>query len=559
MASVAEIIHQRHAEIMSLWMQEARTAASARGLTDLALENIMPAYLSALADQFETGQLDANDQRRNRVQTHLASRLREGFDLAEILNEFVVIGRSISQLWASAPREEWPSPEDIERLNLQIHASITEATDIFYQHMLEDEQTEKRYLRRLQRIANEALHERALPLRARLPEILEVIMEAMGARCAAFLVYSLARSELVLAACAGVAELEAYTTSLDPKSFVGRIASHADPTSLYDVETTPLEVPEGLRRSEIHSLLGVRLPSHLDLIGVMYVGTAERREFTHGELRRIESLAERLALHIARARLFEELRESIHALNLEKALRERFVSLLAHDLRGPLSTARMAADLIAERSDSLDERHGLATKIGRTIDRLDHMIRDLLDANRIRAGERLPLRLAACELGALAGRVAEDARALHGDRIIVTCDEPIRGIWDEEVLHRALWNLVTNAVKYGDPEAPITLAVGRAGDAARVSVHNAGAPIPPDEQAYIFDAYARTASAKTSGRIGWGLGLELVRGSAEAHGGRVSLHSGAATGTTFAIELPFDATPFQPGAAQRDSGGPAPL
>ena len=66
MASVAELIHQRHAEIMSLWMEEARTAASARGLTDLGLENIMGLYLSALADQFETGQLDANDQRRSR-------------------------------------------------------------------------------------------------------------------------------------------------------------------------------------------------------------------------------------------------------------------------------------------------------------------------------------------------------------------------------------------------------------------------------------------------------------------------------------------------------------
>lgn len=558
MASVAEVIHQRHGEIMSLWMEEARRAASARGLTDLALENIMPEYLSALADQIETGQLDAKDQRRKRVEIHLASRIREGFDLAEILNEFVVLGRCISQMWMSAPREEWPPPADIERLHLQIHAAITGATGIFYQHMLEDEQAEKRYLRLLQRIASEALHDRALPLRARLPEVLEVVMEAMGARCAAFLVYNLPRAELVLAACAGVAELETYTTSLDPKSFVGRTAAHADPTSLYDVESTPLEVPDGLRRSEIHSLLGVRLPAHLDLIGVMYVGIAERREFTHREQRRIEVLAERLALHITSARLFEELRESIHALNLEKGLRERFVSLLAHDLRGPLSTARLATDLLAQRTDSRDERHGLATKIGHAIDRLDHMIRDLLDANRIRAGERLPLRLGACDLCALAGRVAEEARALHGDRFVVTCDEPTHGTWGEEELYRALWNLVINAVKYGDPAVPITLTVGRANDMARVSVHNAGAPIPLDEQAHLFDAHARTATARTSGRIGWGLGLALVRGCAEAHGGRVSLHSDAATGTTFAIELPFDATPFQPGAAPRDPDGRAP-
>src|SRR6187402_1238719 len=140
MASVAELIHQRHAEIMSLWMDEARSAASARGLTDLALENIMGLYLSALADQFETGQLDANDQRRKRVDNHLASRIREGFDLAEIVNEFALLGRCISQMWVSTPREEWPSAPDIERLHLQLHTAITEVTAAFHHHMIEDEQ-----------------------------------------------------------------------------------------------------------------------------------------------------------------------------------------------------------------------------------------------------------------------------------------------------------------------------------------------------------------------------------------------------------------------------------
>jgi signal transduction histidine kinase len=137
--------------------------------------------------------------------------------------------------------------------------------------------------------------------------------------------------------------------------------------------------------------------------------------------------------------------------------------------------------------------------------------------------------------------VAEEARAVHGDRVSVESDGPVRSICSRDALHRALWNLVTNAVKYGAAKQPISIAVSRHDDVVRLSVHNAGAPIPPDELAHIFDAYARTPAADASGRTGWGLGLTLVRGAAEAHGGHVFVTSDAASGTTFTIELPLDA------------------
>src|SRR5690606_23841072 len=104
----------------------------------------------------------------------------------------------------------------------------------------------------------------------------------------------------------------------------------------------------------------------------------------------------------------------------------------------------------------------------------------------------------------------EDARAAHGDRFIVEGDDVVPGIWSPKELHRALWNLVTNAVKYGSPNEPITIAVKRVGGVARVSVHNAGMPIPRAEQSRIFDAYARASTATSGGRPGWGLGLTLV-------------------------------------------------
>jgi signal transduction histidine kinase len=239
-----------------------------------------------------------------------------------------------------------------------------------------------------------------------------------------------------------------------------------------------------------------------------------------------------------------KLREQVEELGIERDLRERFVSILAHDLRGPLSAAKMSAELMIRRTEQSDGRRDLAVRIERNLDRMDRMIRDLLDVSRVRGGQRLPLRLEDCDLGAVAREVIEELSATHGNRFeLAPGDGVVRGIWSHEDLHRALWNLGTNAVKYGESERPITTRVERTPSGGRASVHNFGNPIPPDKRARLFDLYSRLREGSGTG---WGLGLALVRACAEAHGGEAAIgESSEEAGTTFTIDLPSDSRPFQ--------------
>lgn len=545
MAGLAEIIRTHHAKILELWTRQARQVAAARGLDRPEFQNIIPEFLNSLADAGDDlGRFQG--KRREDVESHLSSRLRQGFQLAEIVEEFALLGRCIAGIWNAGSGIEPPDHTEVEKLFEELHLASAAVTEMFTRHMMDDEQTEKQYLRLIQEVAREALQPDAHRLRDRLKEVLALVMEAMGAQSTALLLYNAMTEKLDVAASVGAAdeELERYVTSLDPSSFAGQVAGH-DTMSVVDAATIELEVSDKLRRSGIHSLLGIRLPPRLRLVGVLYIGLAERRPFTARELRRLESLGQQLTLHLENAKLYSDLREHIDRLDSERDLRERFVSILAHDLRGPLSAVKMSLKILMRHPEGLDERRDLAMKIDRNIERIDRMIRDLLDANRIRAGERLPLRIDECDLAVVAREVYEELLATFGDRFELRAEDRVRGFWSAEELRRALWNLATNAVKYGVADKPITITVKRTPQGAEASVHNWGTPISAEDQSQLFKPFSRTLAAKQSGQKGWGLGLTLVHGCADAHGGRVTVESSKEAGTTFTIALPLDARPFQ--------------
>jgi signal transduction histidine kinase len=229
---------------------------------------------------------------------------------------------------------------------------------------------------------------------------------------------------------------------------------------------------------------------------------------------------------------------------VQSTFRDQFFATVAHDLRNPLNAAKAGAALIA-RDPRAD---GVATWAARIIDnigRADRMVRDLLDAMRVQTGARLTLDITECDLVEVVRQSLDRFQAEAGQRIVLVAPAPVRGHVAPDALGRAVENLTSNALKYGAPSRPITVKVSEAHGRAIVTVHNHGPHIPAEKQETLFRAFQRLTEAETSGKSGWGLGLAQVRAVAEAHGGSIGVDSVADRGTTFVIDIPLDARPYQ--------------
>jgi len=228
--------------------------------------------------------------------------------------------------------------------------------------------------------------------------------------------------------------------------------------------------------------------------------------------------------------------EDISALKALERLREEWTSVVAHDLRQPLTVITFYAALVAKQPALRSKAQHILTSAMQ----LNRMIEDLLDVSRIEA-RRMDLRKVEVCLPTLVKAVVERTMEVtRGHRIELDVRGEIPAIEaDPGRLEQVLGNLLSNAAKYGAPEAPITIRVERREAEVLVAVKNKGDGVEPDELAKLFTRYHRTRRAK-SGRVnGLGLGLYITKGLIEAHGGRIWAESTPGKTTTFCFSLPL--------------------
>jgi signal transduction histidine kinase len=306
----------------------------------------------------------------------------------------------------------------------------------------------------------------------------------------------------------------------------------ADPSGL--LEGVPAPFRAYVERFPVRSLVAVPLRSHGRVLGTLHmVRQSAVDPYTDEDRLLLEELAERAAVSIDNARLFEETTRAARA-------REDLLAIVSHDLRNPLSAVASSAGLVHRFAGDPERearvRHHAET-IQRAAARMERLIHDLLDFSALEAGA-LRINPRRTTVSALLDDVAElEPLALErGQRLEVEPAPPDAEVHCErDRIVQVLSNLVGNAVKFTPTGGTIVVRAEAQPQLVRFSVADTGPGIPEDQRQRLFDRYWQ-GEGRAAGGVG--LGLSIAKGLVEAHGGALSVESAVGSGSTFSFTLP---------------------
>jgi signal transduction histidine kinase len=267
-----------------------------------------------------------------------------------------------------------------------------------------------------------------------------------------------------------------------------------------------------------------------------------------------EQLSAARALAAERQSLLEKERAARALAERLNTLKDEFLAIVSHELRGPLSAIAGWAHMLRLGTSEEDFDKGLEV-IDQSVHVQTKLIEDLLDISRITSGQlRLELQTmeprSFIDAAVEAVRPAADAKGLRVRKVLDLAAGPVAG--DASRLQQVMVNLLSNAVKFTPEQGSIELALRKLDDEVEISVADTGIGIPPDFLPHVFDRF-RQAEASIHGRYGGlGLGLAIVKHLVELHGGSVTAQSpGEGGGATFVLRLPLvparaEAAPARP-------------
>lgn len=310
------------------------------------------------------------------------------------------------------------------------------------------------------------------------------------------------------------------------------VAEHGGSVLTHDVT-----VSSAIDGSPAATQLAVAIRSDGAPLGLITLESQHDHAFTEEDILFAERLADRAAVAIAKARLYEQVLQANRA-------KSEFISLVTHELRIPMTSIRGYADLLlAELAGPLsDSQKQFLKTIRRNLDRMAVLVGDLADINRMESG-RMTFELGEFDLNQLVEEVARDlADALDARQQTLTLAlAPLlpAAYADRTRIVQVLENLLDNAHKYTPEGGAITVWTQRVGDRLEVAVSDNGIGISPEDQARLFTQFFRSDHDAVRAQNGWGLGLSIARKLVEAQGGQIEFNSVLGEGSTFSFTVPL--------------------
>ena len=311
---------------------------------------------------------------------------------------------------------------------------------------------------------------------------------------------------------------------------------------LWERDGQPLLAPDRetvdgaiLEELGLQRCFSVPLVSRGATLGVLTIASA-RDDLRYGSAERslLEELGRRAALAIDNARLYESAQRAIRA-------REELVAVVSHDLKNPLSTALMNVQILLRKLPATEEARELrrpVERIQKAAERMERLIRDLLDLAKLDAGhlsiEPLPEEVHGLVSDAI--ELLREAAAAGSLRLTHSVAPGAgRARCDRERILQVMSNLVGNAIKFTPSGGEVTVGAEPSGADVLFWVRDTGPGIAEEDRAWIFDRYWQ---ARQTAHKGTGLGLSIAKGLVEVHGGRIWVESQVGAGSTFFFTLP---------------------
>ncbi|MBW3570316.1 MAG: GAF domain-containing protein [Gemmatimonadetes bacterium] len=281
------------------------------------------------------------------------------------------------------------------------------------------------------------------------------------------------------------------------------------------------------------SLIVAPLRSRGAVLGTLtLIRTAARPCFDQADLELAEELGLRAALAVENARLYHSARHATRA-------RDDMLGVVSHDLRNPIHSIFMSSSFLNELlPEGMKVERTQAAVIKRAAERANRLIQDLLDISHIESGQ-LSLQREPHSAASIAAEAVELSAMPAAERgIALVCgemDRAARVMADRDRVVQALGNLIGNALKFTPEGGRVTVSVHGRDGRVHVAVADTGPGIAPEQLPRLFDRFWQ---ANRKDRRGVGLGLSIVKGIADAHGGEVRVDTAEGAGTTFTLVLP---------------------